>query len=78
MVDIPPFNREDPRTVHDILWAWSTGSLSKRDAIALMELDDELELYEAAIDNFVPVPGEPSPKDLEQAEEFIASITFAA
>ncbi|MBU1335726.1 MAG: hypothetical protein KJ944_00025 [Alphaproteobacteria bacterium] len=48
MTDIPPFNADDPRTVHDILWAWSTGSITADVARKLMELDEDDDLLEIA------------------------------
>jgi hypothetical protein len=50
------FDHENPVTVHDILWSWSTGYLPTHSAIAMLHLDDERELYEAADDNDVPYP----------------------
>lgn len=72
------FDHENPVTVHDILWSWSTGHMSTRQAVEILHLDDEMELYEAADDNNVPYPGTPSRRDIEMADEFIAAITNAA
>jgi hypothetical protein len=72
MAEVPTLNPAGPKTVHDILWSWSLGHISKAAAISMMELDDELELYEAALANDAPVPGEASARDIEQAEEFVA------
>lgn len=78
MRDDVTFDHENPVTVHDILWSWSTGYLSKQSAIDMLHLDDEMELYEAADDNEVPYPGSPSPRDIEMADEFVSSIIKAA
>jgi hypothetical protein len=78
MADVPTLNRDEPKTVHDILWSWSLGHISKAAAISMMELDDEIELQEAALANDVPLPGEASARDVEQAEEFVATIPCQA
>lgn len=72
------FDHENPVTVHDILWSWSTGYMSTKLAIRSLHLEDEMELYEAADDNDVPYPGTPSSRDIEMADEFIEAITAAA
>lgn len=54
------FDHENPTTVHDVLWSWSTGHLTTLQAVEVLSLDDYLELYEAALANGVPLPGKPS------------------
>ena len=71
MTEAPTLDRDQLVTVHDILWSWSLGHIPKADAISMMELDDELELYEAALANDVPVPGEAS--DLETSSRLLIS-----
>lgn len=69
------FNHENPKTVHDVLWSWSEGYLTSRQAVESLHLDDELELYETANDNDVPIPGAPSARDIELADEFVRAIS---
>ena len=51
----PIYDRENPATVHDILWSWSEGHMSGVEACRLMGCTVE-ELHEAAHDNDVPEP----------------------
>ena len=78
MIPGKDFNNVDPKTVYDILWSWNFGYVSDRGAIELMALDDLSELYQAAHDNDVPYPGQPSERDIQQADEFISAIRGAA
>lgn len=55
-----PFDKSALLTVHDILEAWSLGQITDGDAISMMELDGELELYAAALDNGIPLPAKAS------------------
>ncbi len=43
-------------TVADILYAWSREELTTAQAIAILHLDSEQELIEAAIGSAVPLP----------------------
>lgn len=72
------FNHENPVTVHDILWSWSQGYMTTKEAVSALHLDDEMELYEAANDNDVPFPGSPSESDVQMAEEFVKAISKVA
>jgi len=72
------FDHENPTTVHDVLWSWSTGHMTTREAVKVLYLDNEMELYEAALGSDVPIPGTPSPRDRMMAEEFLNAISIAA
>jgi hypothetical protein len=72
------FEHENPQTVYDILWSWSSGHLATKDALRRLEVEDVSELYQAAHDNNVPYPGRPSARDLDQANEFVAAVAGAA
>lgn len=77
MVPVPEFDHADPKTVFDILWSWSTGYLTTDQAVQLMELENEMELYEACLNSDVPFPGTPSKEDVRMADEFLDAITIA-
>lgn len=77
-MDNAVFDQDHPRSVHDILWAWSDGEITTKQAIDVLEFDDVMELYEAALDNDIPVPGKPSPRDVQLAEEFVTAVRGAA
>lgn len=68
------FDAENPTTVHDILWCWSTGHMTASEAIDTLHLDNQMELYEAALASDVPIPGTPNSKDEQLAEAFLQAI----
>ncbi|QYO75666.1 hypothetical protein [Devosia salina] len=57
----PDTDHEGLVTVRAILEAWSNGRITTREAIEMMELDDEAELLEVAADNGVDAPGPKPP-----------------
>lgn len=69
--NVPIFDSQNPRTVHDILWSWSEGYLSTRKAMRKLHAEDKMELYQAAFDNDVPFPGKASNEDREMAKIFL-------
>jgi hypothetical protein len=51
------FGHQNPATVHDVLWSWSTGHRTTAEAVHILSLVDETELHEAAANSGVPVQG---------------------
>lgn len=71
------FDHENPTTVHDVLWSWSTGYVTAAQAMDALSLNNLTELYVSAISSDVPVPGTPSADDIKMAEDFLSAISVA-
>lgn len=55
------FDHENPTTVHDVLFSWSTGHLTDSQVVKILHLDDGDDLDQIARENRVPQPKERKP-----------------